>query len=303
MDKLKYMQTFKMTVIEGSIAQAARTLGISKAAASKQLIELETKLNAQLLTRTGRRVQLTDTGQLFYESIKNIFALVDEAEAIVAHTHEKPIGTLRIASHRHFGEKYIIHHIKEFIDLYPGLKLDIELADRFPDLDKENIDILCGVSHEGPDHLVRRRISMARHILCASPAYLAKHGHPKKLHDLKKLHYITHSFRTPDNILLQKNNKEIHLDVSVRLNDAKAMLMCALEGLGFIKIFEYFVDDHLKNGTLVEMLKDHCGPPQPLYIFYKQQKFLPNKIRLFIDFLFKKVNSSCHSDNASQSNS
>lgn len=291
MDKLKHMKTFMLVVESGSIVQAAHQLGISKAAASKQLIDLEENLNAQLLHRTTRKLKLTDTGQLFYESLKRVFSAVLEAESIVTNLNNKPIGTLRVASHRHFGEKYIVSNIKEFMLLYPDLKLDIELADRFPNMEKENFDLLCGIGHEGPDHLVRKKIATIHHILCASPQYLAEFGVPTSPEDLKKHRFITHSFRNPDNVLLFKNNKEIYLDFSIRLNDAQAMLKCTLEGLGFIKIFNYFVEEHIKNGRLIEILKEYREPAKSLYIFYRQQKFLPLKIRLFIDFICRKINT------------
>jgi len=289
MDKLKLMKTFMLAVEEGSIARAASKLGISKAAASKQLIFLENNLNVQLLHRTTRKLKMTDTGQLFYDSLSNVFSAVAEAELIVTQIHDKPIGTLRIASHRHFGEKFIVANIKEFVSLYPNLKLDIELADRFPEMEKENFDVLCGIGHEGPDHLVRKKIASVRHIVCASPEYLAANGIPKSPEELKRHIFITHSFRGPDNILSFKNNKEIYVDYDIRLNDAQAMLNCALQGLGFIKIFDYFVEDHIKSGRLVEILKEYREPHKSINIFYQQQKFLPIKIRLFIDFICKKV--------------
>lgn len=291
MDKLKHMKTFMVAVEEGSIAQSANKLGISKAAASKQLIELEKNLNTQLLHRTTRKLKMTDTGQLFYEALKNVFSAVAEAESVIDQIHEQPAGTLRIASHRHFGERYIISNIKEFLSLYPDLKLDIHLADRFPDMEKEGIDVLCGVSHEGPDHLVRKKIATIRHVLCASPDYIAQYGKPKTPEDLHQHRYITHSFRNPDNILSFKNNKEVILDFEIRLNDAMSMLNCALSGLGIITIFNYFVDEHIKSGRLIEILREYSEPPVALYIFYQQHKYLPNKIRLFIDFICSKVNA------------
>jgi DNA-binding transcriptional LysR family regulator len=291
MDKLKHMKAFMLAVEEGSIVKAAAQLGITKAAASKQLIDLENNLNTQLLYRTTRMLKLTDIGRLYYESLKNVFTAVADAEAIVAHIHQKPIGTLKISSHRHFGEKYIVSHIKEFMTLYPELKIDLDLADRFPDLEKENIDVLCGVGQDGPDHLVRKKISSVHHVLCASPDYLHKFGIPKIVKDLKKHRYITHSFRCPDNILTFKNNKELYLDFHIRVNDAQTMLQLALQGLGFIKIYNYFVEDYIKCDKLVEILNEHREPSRPIYLFYQQQKFLPTKIRLFIDFICKKINS------------
>ncbi len=289
MDKLKVMKTFKLIAEEGSIARASAKLGITKAAASKQLIDLESAIQTQLFTRTTRKLKLTELGQLYYESSRKILLEVEEAESLIKQSHQNPVGTLKITSHRHFGEKYILSHLKEFITLYPNLKIDLELADRFPDLEKENIDILCGPGIEGPDNLIRKKIASIFHILCASPDYINEFGLPKTPDDLKKHRYITHSFRNPDNLLVFNNKKEIYVDYQIRLNDAKAMLQCALQGLGIVKIYNYFVDDHIKEGRLVEILQEYREPQKSIYIFYQQHKFPQQKVRVFLDFIFKKI--------------
>jgi DNA-binding transcriptional LysR family regulator len=289
MDKLKAMSTFKIIMEEGSFVGAARKLGVTKAAVSKQIIELESHFKAQLMHRTTRSIQFTDAGKLFYESVKKILQNITEAESIFFENKYEPEGILRITSHRNFGEKYIINHLKEFMDRYPKLKIDIELADRFPDLEKENIDILCGVAHEGPDHLVRKKIVDVQHVLCASPDYLSRFGIPKTPEELKFHRYITHSFRDPNDIILFNNGKEILLDHTLRLNDSQSMLKCALQGLGFIKILDYFVEQALKEGSLVEILKKYKEKKKGMYIFYQYQKFTPLKIRLFLDFIYEKV--------------
>ncbi len=288
MDKLKLMKTFMLIVEEGSIVQAAKSLGITKAAASKQLIDLENSLNTQLLQRTTRSLKLTDAGQSFYQSAKRIFMTISEAEFMITHTHEKPSGVLRITSHRYFGERYIVNNLKEFIKLYPDLKIDLELADRFPDLEKENIDVLCGVGHEGPDYLVRKKVLSTYHILCASLTIL-RIGIHKTPNDLKQHRYITHSFRNPDNLLVFSNHKEVYLDYHIRVNDAQAMLRCALQGLGIAKIYDYFVEESIRKGELVELLQKYREPQKSLYVFYQQHKFVQPKIRLFLDFLYEKV--------------
>ena len=280
-----------LIVEEGSIVQAAKSLKITKAAASKQLIDLESSLNTQLLHRTTRSLNLTDAGQSFYQSAKKIFMTISEAESVITRTREKPSGVLRVTSHRYFGERYIVSHLKEFINLYPDLKIDLELADRFPDLEKENIDVLCGVGHEGPDYLVRKKVLSTYHILCASPRYLKKYGIPKTPNDLKQHRYITHSFRNPDNLLVFSNHKEIYLDYHVRVNDAQAMLKCALQGLGIAKIFNYFVEELIRKGELIELLPKYREPQKSLYVFYQQHKFIQPKIRLFLDFLYEKIAS------------
>lgn len=127
-----------------------------------------------------------------------------------------------------------------------------------------------------------------QHILCTSSEYLTEFGTLKAPDGLKKHHYIAHSFRNPGNILLLKN-QEIYLDFDVRLNDAQEMIKCALKNMSIIKFFNYLVAEYIKNGKLVEMLKEYREAPKPMYIFYQQQKFLPNKIRLSVDFLVKKI--------------
>lgn len=286
MDKLKLMKTFMLTVEEGSMSKAATLLSITKAAASKQIMDLEKSLNAQLLFRTTRKLKLTDVGQLYLESIKKIFRAVAESESIM--TYDNPIGTLRVTSHRHFGEKYIVNHMKEFIAKYPNLNVNLELSDRFPDLEKENIDILCGVGEDGPEHLVRKKIASMYHVLCASPAYLQKFSMPKKPNDLKSHRYITHSFRNPDNVLVMAN-KKIYLDPCITLNDSQTMLKCALDDLGIIKIYHYFVEDYIKEGKLVEILEEYRNTKISMYLFYQQQTFVPAKIRVFIDFITQKI--------------
>lgn len=289
MDKFKNMLSFKLTVEEGSFAAAAKKLNITKAAVSKQVKELEVHFKTQLLYRTTRSIQFTDLGRQFYEAIKKVFQSLHEAETPLNDNPHSPTGTLRVTSHRNFGEKYILNHLNEFIKLYPNLKIDLELSDRFPDLEKENIDILCGVAHEGFDHLVRKKIADVQYVYCASPEYLADFGLPKKPNDLKNHRYITHSFRNPDDLLIFNNGKEIVMDYWLRVNDAQAMLKCALQGLGFIKINDYFVQDALKAGKLIEILGKYKEPKKGLYVFYQYQTFVPHKIRIFLDFLYEKV--------------
>jgi len=204
--------------------------------------------------------------------------------------NSQPSGLLKIASNRHFGEKYIINNLKDFISQYPDLKIDLELTDRFPDLERENIDILCGIEADGPDHYVRRKIFSAFHVFCASPDYLKQFGLPKKPEDLKNHRYITHACRD-DNILTFPDDREIMLDFHLRFSDEKTMLDSALQGMGIIKIFSYHVNEAIKEGKLVEILTSYRQPAKPIYIYYQTHKFLQKKIRFFLDFLYSKIQS------------
>lgn len=291
MIKLKALKVFMLAVEEGSIVRAAKLLNFSKAAASKQLIELEKNLNIQLLQRTTRTLKLTDVGESYYESVKKIFMAIEDSQLVVEQTKDKLAGTLKIMSHRYFGEKYIVDNLKEFMNMHPSLKIDLELADRFPDLEKENIDILCGVAHEGSDNLVRRKISKMQHIYCASPDYLNAYGIPRTPDELKKHQYITHSFRSPDNLIIL-NNKKIYINYCIRINDAQSMLKCALNGLGIIRIHNYIAEEALRKHQLIEVLAKYKEPEKPIYVFYRQQRFVQPKIRSFLDFLYANINKT-----------
>lgn len=290
MDKLKLMKTFVFALEEGSIVGAAKKLGITKAGASKQIIDLENELKIELLKRTTRTLIPTDAGKIFYESAKKIFSILQESEAALICDRQEPKGTLRITSHYYFGEKYIVNNLKEFMGYYPDLDIDLELAERFPDLEKEKIDILFGIGFEGPEHLVRRKITSTYHLLCASPDYLKEYGTPRTPDDLKKHRYITHSIRNPNNLLRFGNySKEIILKPHIKLNDSQAMLHCALQGAGIVKLHNYLVEDAIKHGHLKEILKKYREPQKSIYVFYQQQKFMQPKIRLFLDFIYKKM--------------
>jgi DNA-binding transcriptional LysR family regulator len=288
MDKLKLMQTFKVIVEEGSIIQAAKKLGITKAAASKHLIELESNLNASLLIRSTRTQKLTEVGSEYYHSLRKIFTAIAETENNIFKSQEKPSGTLRITSHRYFGQQYIAPYLEEFCELYPQLRIDLELAERFPNLEQEEIDILFGIGYEGYDSLVRKKIASAYPILCASPLYLQKFGLPKRIEDLKSHRYITHSIREQDKITYKNIN--IYLEPQTRLNDAQAMVQYAIKGLGIVKLHDYLVNEHIKNGELVEILAEFREPIKSIYVFYQKQNIIQPKIRCFLDFVYQKMN-------------
>jgi len=288
-DKYSYMQTFLKVVDEGSFVAAADNLGQSKAAVSKKVILLEQQLGVQLLQRTTRRLTLTDAGELFYDACKHAVEAVNEAEAIVAGMHAKPKGILKITSHRYFGEKYIIPNLRQFRQQCPDLAIDLELAERIPDLEKEKIDILFGIGLEGQPNLVRRRIASARHVFCASPKYLKKYGAPKKPDDLKKHCYITHSIRKPCNLIKFPKHGDVRLNPVLYLNDAQAMLKCGVDGVGIIRLHDYLVEEFINKGKLVEVLQKYPLPEFAIYVFYLPHRYVQPKIRLFLDYMYEKM--------------
>lgn len=288
MSKLERINAFISVVEQNGFAAAARKEGVSTAAISRQVTRLESDLGVELLQRTTRKISLTAVGAEYYQYAKKALADLIEAEIAISNSLAEPTGILSVTSNRYFAMKYLIPQLPAFIALNPKLQVKIELAERFPDLTEENIDLIFGVSIEGPSALVRRQVAVTRYVLCASPIYLEKYGEPRVATDLSKHLYITHSMRKPDNIITLKDNKKIYVEPTLWLNDSRAMCECAIQGMGIVRLHDYIVADALANGSLIELLPEFCERNQPIYLYYQQSRYLQPKIRRFIDFYTSK---------------
>lgn len=284
MNRLEYINAFIHVVEESSFVGAAKRLSISTAAISRQISALEKYLGVQLLKRTTRRVNLTDMGIEYYELCKTTLMHLFEAEQSITCHQKEAVGKLRLNATRFLALSIILPKLPKFLAENPKLQVNLEIAERFPDLMKEGIDILFGVSMEGPNDLVRRRIMTTRYVLCAAPQYLKKYGIPKSPHDLHKHIYITHSMRKPIDVIQFKDGNEIYLESSLQINDIAAMRECALQGMGIAKLQEYEIKELLEKGKLIEVLKEYGTDSYPVYLYYQQCKYIPAKIRRFIDF-------------------
>ncbi|MCE5295069.1 MAG: LysR family transcriptional regulator [Chlamydiales bacterium] len=282
------LATFVTVIEEGSFANAARKLHISAAAVSKQIRLLEEELKIELMVRSTRSLSLTDAGHLYFEQAKKIVQEMHQLTALNQELQQEPSGILHVSSARYFGETYIVPRLPEFLEKYPKLTLSLELMERLPDIDREDIDIVIGMSRPLSLDSIQKTIGHTKYVFTASPAYLKTFGTPHHPHDLKNHRYINHSSRVPTNITYFKDNQEVYLEPSLLLNDTNAMKQCALNGLGIVKLHEYVVADAIKEGTLVEILSAFTDPKEPIFAAYKSQKHLPTKIRKFLDFFTAK---------------
>lgn len=278
---LMQMKTFVTVGRLKSLARASEVLKISSAAISKQISRLEEELKVQLLIRTTRKIELTEIGQSFFEQCERVLQEADSAYALITGIKEETSGSLKVLSSRDFAKSYIIPYLKEFLNKFPNISLTLELAERIPDLEKERIDILIGMSFSAAENVIQKKIATTRYALCASPAYLKKFGTPKTLSDLQNHRYITHSMRP----------KEMDLSVTpyLKLNDTESMIQLALQGMGIVKLHYHIVKDSLEKKKLVEILKEATKTELPIYVAYAQRRFTPANVRAFIDFFTKKI--------------
>lgn len=275
----------------GSLARAARELKISSAAVSKQLSRLEQEIGLQLMIRSTRHITLTEVGVNYFEQCLRIIEEVDEASALVSQLKETPQGSLKVVCGRHFGMFYIVPHLKQFLTEFPKIRINLELAERSPDIVAEGIDVLIGMSISASGNAIQKKIASTRYVFCASPAYLKEHGIPEKPKDLLKHRYITHSMRKPDNELILRN-EVLSLKPYLYVNDVEAMVKLALDDLGIIMLHSYAASEFLQKGTLIEILPNFLENTIPIYVAYPQRRFLPSKVRCFIDFVIGKINAS-----------
>lgn len=289
MSHLDEIEAFVQVVENNSFTLAAKNLGISAAAVSKQINALEKRLTVQLLTRSTRKIELTEVGLTYYQQCQRILTELNEADMLVSQMRKEPAGILRIAASNYYGERYILPHLAEFMSLYPKVELHIDLAERFPNLAQENIDVLIGTSLEGPPDLIRRKICSGQYIICATPSYLQKYGTPKKPADLLQHRYIEHSMRQPIGIINLKNDQTITVKPILYLNSTKEMITCALQNIGIIKLHHYALEDLIKSHQLCEVLSEYRDIKRNVYLFYQASRFVQPKIRLFIDFVVKKM--------------
>lgn len=288
MPDLSQMEAFVLTSELGSLAAVARKLGVSPAAVSKQISRLEKELGLQLLVRSTRRIELTDVGINYCLQCRRILEEVEVASALISQVKAVPYGILKIVSGRHFANAYLIPHMKEFLLKYPKIELNLELAERIPDLNVEAIDVLIGMSISAAGDSIQKQIATTSYSFCASPSYLKQFGIPENPEDLKNHRYITHSMRKPDDELVFHHKEIITITPYIRVNDAQTMLNFALDGLGIVKLHHYVVKEHLEKGILQELLSTYNNSEIPIYVAYPQRRFIPSKTRCFIDFIVEK---------------
>ena len=283
MSKFDQISAFVAVIDENGFAAAARKKNVSTAAISRQVARLESNLKVKLLHRTTRQISLTETGTEYYQLVKKTLDDLKGAEMAIAGSQAKATGMLSVTSNQYFATQFLLPHLSEFMMMNPELQINLELVERFPDLTQENIDLIFGVSIAGSADLIQKRVASTRYVLCASPAYLHKYGHPETPEHLIDHRYITHSMRKPDNVLLFKS-KKIVVKPILWLNDSRAMCDCAALGMGIVKLHDYIVSDYLRDGRLIEIFPEFHQQQQPVYLYYQKTKYLQPKIRRFIDF-------------------
>ena len=289
MDRLRAFEVFTTVVSQGSFTRAADKLETSPANVTRYVSDLEEALGARLLNRTSRRLSLTETGKTLYDRALSILQDVAEAEAVTSTATVQPRGRLRINAPLSFGIRHLAPLWPAFAARYPEIELDISLVDRVVDLVEEGYDLAIRISRAGSPALVSRRLATTRHVICASPGYVARRGLPASPDDLKGHVYVAYNYSeyADEWKLLDQSGKEHTVTVPqiMQTNNGDTACAAALAGLGIIRQPTFLVGEDLRQGRLVPLLTGFRTPEIDILAVYPSRRHLGAMVRVLVDFL------------------
>ncbi|MCD8563358.1 MAG: LysR substrate-binding domain-containing protein [Alphaproteobacteria bacterium] len=292
MDYLSRIGIFIEVARQESFAAAARELGITSSAVSKQIQNLEYELKAKLLNRTTRRVSLTEEGALFFERARRALEDIQEAKDQLDELKASPKGTLRISVPMALGISHLKKPISAFALRYPDVHLDVSFDDRIINIAEENFDVVIRVGLLQDSTMIARKLAVAPIHVCASPVYIEKRGRPQTPEDL-----------AAHNVFAYTRNKGAHewrykaagdegaeglvsLNSTLRADNADMMIEAAVQGLGIVISPCFFVADELASGRLVRLLDGYrTWPERNLYAIFPPNRYLSTRLRLFVDHI------------------
>ena len=288
MDRFLEMQTFNAVVDAGSFVKAADALNMSKAAVSRYVVDMETRLGVRLLHRTTRRLSLTDEGQVFYGRSKELLAELEEAEDEITSRSDAASGLLRINAPFTFGILHLAPLWGAFMALHPKVRLDVTLADRLVDLVEEGYDVAIRIATLESSTLVSKRLATTRMVLCASPKYLEQHGTPLHPRELAQHSVISYSYwSTKDEWRFEGPDGPVSIKTipCMHTNSGDTCRAAALAHRGVILQPTFLVDKDLADGSLLELMPQYRSLELGIYAVYPTRKHVSAKVRALIEFL------------------
>jgi DNA-binding transcriptional LysR family regulator len=287
MDRLTAMKVFVETVERGSLTAAAEALDMSRAMASRHLESLEQWLGARLLHRTTRRIGLSEAGEQALSRCREMLELADDVHALSGQSGREAAGKLRLTTSPSFAQSHLTAAVVDFQLQYPKVQIELVVVDRAVNLAQERIDLAVRISNRIDAGLVARRLATCRSVLCASPAYVERHGLPERPEELKSHRCVTHSGGVLSEYKLRRDGRTTKVAVHGTLtsNETAVVRAAALAGAGIAMLPTYYVGDDLAAGKLVRVLPRHEPEPLDIAAVYLSRRHQPQPLRLLIEFL------------------
>ncbi len=288
MDRLESMRILLAVVDAGSLSAAARRLGMPLASVSRKVAALESHLGTRLLHRTTRQLSLTEAGGAYVAACRRILDEIGEAERTATGEYMTPKGELTITAPVVFGRLHIVPVVAAFLAHYPEIEIKLVLTDRVMHLMDEQVDVAVRIGELPDSGFMATRVGTVRRVVCASPAYLARHGTPMAPGELAAHACVSFEVlesRRAWDFGRGKSTQSVPVHARLAVNTVDAAIAAATLGAGLIRVLSYQVMDALRDDALRIVLAPFEAAPLPVSLLHKGQAPLPLKLRAFFDFV------------------
>lgn len=292
-----HLHTLGMLERQGSFTSTAQRLGISKAAVSQRIAELEKAAGIPLVQRTTRTVRLTEAGRQLAENTQQSFESIADSFASVRELAEHPRGTLRVTAPVAFARQHLVSRLSVFLRQHPDIHIELDLSDRMVSLEQEGFDLAIRHTDAPPDTHVAWQLCSTRSLLVASPAYLEHHGIPERPEALAQhrcLHYprprgtVAWTFEAHSARKHKASRITVPVQGSFSANNSEVLRDIALQGEGIALVPDFSVQHALQQGILVEVLpqwKPLGTFGEHIYAMRPYSPHVPLAVRLFVNYL------------------
>ncbi|HKR44562.1 MAG TPA: LysR family transcriptional regulator [Paraburkholderia sp.] len=297
MDRLREMEVFVAIVERGSFSAASEKFGLSRAAVSRAVNSLETRLGAQLLARTTRSVRPTDAGVAYLEACRKLLDGITDAESHIATNLANPVGTLTITAPVQLGQRFIAPLVNAYTLRYPDVSVNAVYLDRPTRLLEEGVDIAIRIGHLEDSSTFAVSLGSVRRQTFASPAYLAGHGEPMHPRDLAGHHCVSFTgVSQPFEWIFYENNAKIPVRLQPRLivNLAPAAISAAQDGVGITQLLSYQAATEVSSGNLVPILRAYEPESVPVSLLHVERRGTSGKIRSFVEFVTETLRNNTY---------
>jgi len=291
-DHASEMAAFVRVVDTKGFSAAAPSLGLTPSAVSKLVTRLERRLGVRLLQRTTRALHLTEDGEVFYAAAQRIVAEIETLENQIAGQSGNPHGVLRVTTSLAFSTHQLTPVLPEFLARHPLIELDLLPTDRVIDMVEEGVDIAIRIGRLADTSFMARKIGEDKRLICAAPAYLARHGTPRRPADLARHNCIVSRERAYLNrwpFRIDGKVSEIEVAGRIAVNEGEMQMQLALQGIGIVRLTRLTMARAIREGALVRLLDDYSADePVGIHAVYPHRRHLAPKVPAFVNFLIEK---------------
>lgn len=271
-----------------SFTAAAKRLGISTAQVSRQVSALEERLSAKLFYRTTRKVSVTEVGGIYYQHCRQVMDGLADAERAITNLQSTPKGKLKITAPITYGERSVAPLVNDFVTQYPELEVQLVLSNQQIDLIDEGFDLAIRLGQLGDSTMIGKRLATRKQYVCAAPEYLSAFGAPHTLSELDRHNCLS---GTLDYWRFQEKGKARNIRVkgNFSCNSGPVLVDAALKGMGIVQLPDYYVQEYINQGQLIELLPNYREPDDAVWALYPQNRHLSPKVRMLVDYLAKEL--------------